>query len=266
MKHLFQSWQAFSTDCRAASHILLLADYDGTLATIVGRPEDAVLSANVRQKLKDLARKSETSVGVISGRSIEELRSMVGIEGIYYSGNHGLEIDGPGLSFVSPGAEATRPIIAGLAHELAVAMKGIAGVIIQDKGFSLSVHYRLVKPEDVDAVTSAVQRVTAPHVDRGEIRAYAMKKLWEIRPPIDWDKGNAVEVIARELKKIIKQERLLIIYLGDDTTDEDAFSVVRRPDGWSIFVGEENQTSTADYFLNSTAEVEEFLARLSELK
>ncbi len=266
MKHLFQSWQAFSADCRAASHILLLADYDGTLATIVGRPEDAVLSASVRQKLKDLARKSETSVGVISGRSIEELRSMVDIKGIYYSGNHGLEIDGPGLSFVSPGAEATRPIIAGLARELAVALKGIAGVIIQDKGFSLSVHYRLVKPEDVDAVTSAVQRVTALHVDRGEIRVYAMKKLWEIRPPIDWDKGNAVEVIARELKTTLKQERLLTIYLGDDTTDEDAFRIVCPPDGWSIFVGEENRTSTAEYFLNSTAEVETFLARLSELK
>ena len=266
MKHLVQSWQAFAAACRAASHILLLADYDGTLATIVGHPADAVLSPRVRDRLSMLAKKPTYSVGVISGRSIEELKAIVDIKGIYYSGNHGLEIDGPGLSFVSPGAEATRPVIAGLARELAVAMKGITGVIIQDKGFSLSVHYRLVKPEDVDAVTSAVQRVTAPHVDKGEIRVYAMKKLWEIRPPIDWDKGNAVEVIARELKTTLKQERLLTIYLGDDTTDEDAFRIVCPPDGWSIFVGEENRTSTAEYFLNSTAEVEEFLARLSELK
>jgi trehalose-phosphatase len=266
VKHLFQSWQAFSADCRAASHILLLADYDGTLATIVGRPADAVLSAGVRDRLSILAKKPTYSMGVISGRSIEELKALVGIKGIYYSGNHGLEIEGPGFSFVRPEAEAARPVIAGLARELAVALKGIARVIIQDKGFSLSVHYRLVKPEEIDAVTSAVQRVTAPHVNRGEIRVYAMKKLWEIRPPIDWDKGNAVEVIARELKTILKQERLLTIYLGDDTTDEDAFRVVRPPDGWSIFVGEKNQTSAADYFLNSTAEVEEFLTRLSELK
>lgn len=266
MKHLFQSWQAFAADCRAVSHILLLADYDGTLATIVGRPADAVLSASVRQKLKVLAQKTAFSVGVISGRSIEELRSMVGIKGIYYSGNHGLEIEGPGLSFISPGAEAVRPVIAGLACELAVALKGITGVIIQEKGLSLSVHYRLAKPGDEDIVTKAVKRVIAPHVDRGEIRVYAMKKLWEIRPPIDWDKGNAVEVIARELKTILKQEKLLTIYLGDDTTDEDAFRVVRPPHGWSIFVGEENQASAAEYFLNSTAEVEEFLTRLSELK
>jgi trehalose 6-phosphate phosphatase len=266
VKHLVQSWQAFAAACRTASHILLLADYDGTLATIVGRPADAVLSPGVRDRLSMLAKKPTYSVGVISGRSIEELKALVGIEGIYYSGNHGLEIEGPGFSFVSPEARAARPVIAGLARELAVALTGIARVIIQDKGLSLSVHYRLVKPEDADAVTSAVQRITAPHVDRGEIRVYAMKKLWEIRPPIDWDKGKAVEVIARELKTIIKLERLLTIYLGDDTTDEDAFRVVRPPDGWSIFVGEENRTSNADYFLNSTAEVEEFLVRLSELK
>ena len=266
MKHLFQSWQAFSAACRTASHILLLADYDGTLATIVGRPADAVLSASVRQKLKDLARKSEISVGVISGRSIEELKALVDIKGIYYSGNHGLEIEGPGLRYLHPQAGAARPVITGLAHELAAALEGIAGVIIQHKGLSLSVHYRLVKPEEVDAVTGAVQRVIAPHVDRGEIRAYAMKKLWEIRPPINWDKGKAVEAIARELKSILKLERLLTIYLGDDTTDEDAFRVLRPQDGWSIFVGEENQASAAEYFLNSTAEVEEFLTRLSELK
>ena len=265
MKHLFQSWQAFTADCRSASHILLLADYDGTLAKIVGRPEDAVLSTGVRQKLITLARKSKISTGVISGRRIAELKSLVAIEGIYYAGNHGMEIEGPGLSFICPGAEAARPVIAGLARELAVALKGIAGVIVQEKGFSLSVHYRLA-PDKEDIVTSAVKRITAPHVDKGEIRVYAMKKVWEIRPPIDWDKGKAVVFIGRQIMARLNLSRLLTIYLGDDTTDEDAFRVVRPPAGWSIFVGEENRTSAADYFLNSTIEVETFLTRLLELE
>jgi len=265
VKHLFQSWQAFTADCRSASHILLLADYDGTLAKIVGRPEDAVLSTGVRQKLITLARKSKISTGVISGRRIAELKSLVAIEGIYYAGNHGMEIEGPGLSFICPGAEAARPVIAGLARELAVALKGIAGVIVQEKGFSLSVHYRLA-PDKEDIVTSAVKRITAPHVDKGEIRVYAMKKVWEIRPPIDWDKGKAVVFIGRQIMARLNLSRLLTIYLGDDTTDEDAFRVVRPPAGWSIFVGEENRTSAADYFLNSTIEVETFLTRLLELE
>lgn len=266
MKHLFQSWRAFTAACQAASHILLLADYDGTLAKIVGRPEDAVLSTAVRQILIKLSRKSNISTGVISGRRIADLKSLVAIEGIYYAGNHGMEIEGPGLNFVSPGAEAARPVIAGLAREFGTALKSIAGVIIQEKGFSLSVHYRLTRPEDEGTVTAAVQRVTAPHVKRGEIKVYGMKKVWEVRPPIDWDKGRAADFIGGQIRARLNLSGLLTIYLGDDTTDEDAFRVVRPPNGWSIFVGEANRASAADYFLNSTAEVETFLARLLELE
>lgn len=266
MKHLFKAWQDFLADFRAASHILLLADYDGTLAAIVGRPEDAVLSASVRQKLQALARKSRTSVGVISGRQLAELKSLVGIEGIYYSGNHGLEIEGPGLKYINPQAEEACPTMQDLAAQLTPALRNIEGVIIQDKGLSVSVHYRLAKPEKEDAVTSAVKRITAPHVDKGEIRVYPMKKVWEIRPPVNWDKGKAVEFIGHEIKANLKLSRLLTVYPGDDTTDEDAFKVLHRPEGWSVFVGQENASSAAEYFLNSVAEVEEFLSRLLELR
>lgn len=246
--------------------MLLLADYDGTLAAIVGRPEDAVLSPSVRQKLWALAGKSKISVGVISGRSIDELKSLVAIEGIYYSGNHGLEIEGPGLKYVHPQAEAARATMQELAAQLAPALENIDGVIIQEKGLTLGVHYRLVKPEKEDAVAGTVKRITAPHVDKGEIRVYPMKKVWEVRPPVDWHKGKAVECISREIKSLLKLERVLTIYLGDDTTDEDVFKVLRRPEGWSVFIGQEDPSSAAGYFLNSVAEVEEFLSRLLKMR
>ena len=107
MQHLFQAWGSFASDIRVAYHTILLSDYDGTLTPIVGDPKDAILSPEVREKLRALSQKPTTSVGIISGRSISELKSMVAIEGIYYAGNHGLEIEGPGLNFISQPAELT---------------------------------------------------------------------------------------------------------------------------------------------------------------
>jgi trehalose 6-phosphate phosphatase len=266
VEHLFKVWPDFLADCREASHIMLLSDYDGTLTPIVGRPEEAVLSAGVRRKLTDLARKPAYSVGVISGRNLPELRAMVDIDGIYYAGNHGLEIEGPGISYVTPAAGTARPMMKELAGQLAAEMANIGGVIIQDKGLSVSVHYRLVAKGEARTVTDIVHRLTTVPCNEGKIRVFSGKKVWEIRPPVHWDKGRAVETIGGEIKKSLRLERLLTVFLGDDITDEDAFRVVRRPDGWGIYVGVATASSAAGYYLTSTAEVETFLARLAALK
>ena len=191
---------------------------------------------------------------------------MVGVEGIYYAGNHGFEIEGPGLRFTNPAARTARATIKDLASQLAAALDSITGVIIEDKGLSLSVHYRLVKEGEENVVAETFKRATSPLLSEGKIRVTSGKKVWEARPPIDWHKGKAVETVRDKIKVLLKLGQLLTIYLGDDSTDEDAFKVMHRPEGWSIFVGEENSSSSADYFLNSTTEVEEFLFRLIELK
>jgi trehalose 6-phosphate phosphatase len=266
VKHLFQSWPAFAADCKSAPYILFLSDYDGTLTPIVSRPEDALLSSRVRDKLSALAQKSDISVGIITGRSLSEIKSMVAIEDIYYSGNHGLEIEGPGLSYISPLAETARTTMKDLALIFTRELAGIDGVIVQEKGLSLSVHYRLVKAAEEGIVAETFRRVTGPLLDEGKIKVFAGKKVWEVKPPIDWHKGKAVEAITREIKALLKLESLLTMYLGDDTTDEDAFKTLHRPAGWSVFVGEETSSSAADYYLNSAAEVEELLSRLLKLK
>ncbi len=266
MQYLFREWQTLSAEIRVAPHLLLLSDYDGTLTPIVGRPIEAILSPDVREKLCDLAQKPTVTVGIISGRSMAELKFMVSIEGIYYAGNHGLEIEGPGISFISQPAETARATIADLARQLSAALNSIDGVIVEDKGLSLSVHYRLVKKEAEKQVADTFQRITSPLLSQKKIRITSGKKVWEVRPPIDWHKGKAVEAIIREIKALLNLEQVLTVYLGDDTTDEDAFRVAHRPDGWSVFVGGENDSSDADYFLNSTNEVESLLSRLVEVR
>jgi len=266
VQHLFQIWESFSSEARDASHIVLLSDYDGTLTPIVGRPDEAILSPVVREKLVALAQKPTFSVGIISGRSLSEVKALVGVEGIYYAGNHGLEIEGPGIKFINPAAQAAQATIKDLAQCSSAKLGSIEGVIVEDKGLSLSIHYRLVKKSEEKVVAGIFRQITSPWLHDGKIRVTSGKKVWEIRPPIDWHKGKAVETIIREMKAVLGTEQWLAIYLGDDTTDEDAFRVIHRPQGWSIFVGEENPSSNADYFLNSTSEVTTFLSRLLELK
>ena len=266
MQHLFQSWESFSSDIRVASHILLLSDYDGTLTPIVSRPDEAVLPLEVRETLCALAKKPTFSVGIISGRSLSEVKALVGIQGIYYAGNHGLEIEGPGLKFINPAAKAAQTEIKDLARQFSAKLSSIEGVIVEDKGLSLSIHYRLVKESEEDIVAEIFHQISSPWLQEGKVKVTSGKKVWEVRPPIDWHKGKVVKTIMNEIRVFLRCEQLLTIYLGDDTTDEDAFMVIHRPEGWSIFVGGENPSSNADYFLNSTSEVEDFLSRLLELK
>ncbi|MFA5308323.1 MAG: trehalose-phosphatase [Dehalococcoidales bacterium] len=267
MKHLFKKWANFAADRRAASHLLLLADYDGTLTPIVGKPADAVLSSSVKDKLQTLAARSDVSLGVISGRELAEIASLVGIKGIYYAGNHGLEMEGPGLEYTGPAKSIFIGVaMAEMAAKIAAALADVPGIIIQDKGLSLSVHYRLAPESEEARIAGVVRQVAEGWVKSRKIQIFGMKKVWEIRPLLDWDKGKAVQSIQSEIIRKLKPDRLLTVFLGDDTTDEDAFKVLRRPSGWSVFVGEGDKTSAAAYYLVSPAEVEEFLSRLIEMK
>lgn len=242
---------------------MLLSDYDGTLTPIVLRPEEAVLSPEVKATLTVMAKKPTFSVGIISGRSLPEIMSLVAIEGIYYAGNHGFEIEGPGLKFLHPAAQAARVEIRELVRQLLDRLGDIKGVIVEDKVFSLSVHYRLVSADEESKVAEMFRVITSLPKQEEKIRITSGKKVWEVRPPVDWHKGKAVETIK---DAIPGSDGALVIYLGDDRTDEDAFSVVHRLQGWGIFVGAGTESSRAGYYLESTAEVVEFLARLLAMK
>lgn len=265
MQYLFHLWDKISTTLSSASLVLLLSDYDGTLTPIVDRPEDAVLSDQVRGYLSIIMQKLNFSVGIISGRQLSELKQLVDISSVYYAGNHGLEIEGPELTYIDPIAQETRTILSAVINQLNEKLATISGVIVEDKGLSMSLHYRLVNEGMTRQVEQIFNQITDPLIRDNKIKITSGKKVWEIRPPVNWHKGKAVELITRKMAALNNQQPDVVIYLGDDTTDEDAFSMVNSLGGWSIYIGPVRSSSQAIYQLISPGEVADFLSRLAGL-
>jgi trehalose 6-phosphate phosphatase len=262
MQYLFDVWGKVAYRLKAANHVLLLSDFDGTLTPIVDRPELAVLPQDIKKLLRKLAKDSRYTVGIISGRALVDLKSKVDLEGIIYAGNHGLEIEGFGSSFLEPIAEEMRPFLQMLNQALAATLRGITGAFVEDKGLTVSVHYRLVDDAEEGRVKDTFRKITDPLHVTGKIRITQGKKVYEIRPPVNWDKGKAVAWFIAKSKEVKGGGGALPIYLGDDLTDEDGFKVIERNGGISIFVGEESLQSVARYFLKSPEEVARFLKML----
>ena len=266
MEHLFSIWPEVARRLKAARHVLLLSDYDGTLTPIVDRPELADLPAGTRQLLRALAHRHRFTVGIISGRALSDLKQRVGIGSIVYAGNHGLEIEGPGISFINPLAEEMKPVLRVIHQALSKALATMRGALVEDKGLSLSVHYRLVEEEEVEEAKTVFERILRmPHLS-GKVKITSGKKVHEVRPAVDWDKGKAIKLLMKRYGKGGRRSGLLPVYLGDDLTDEDGFGAIERHgDGLTVFVGGESDSTTARYFLRSPDEVERFLSMLLDL-
>ncbi len=243
----------------AAMHgkrIAVFLDYDGTVTPIVDRPQDAVLSDAARTAIEALT--EVASVAFISGRAKEEVRAFVGLENVVYAGSHGFDIEGPGgLSFVQEDGARIRPLIGEAAAYLKQEIGSIPGVLVEDKSFAIAVHFRLVAEADFPAVEKAVDEVAARYP---ELRKTGGKKVFELRPVIDWHKGKAVAYLMETLG--LDGPDVLTFYLGDDVTDQDAFNTLRGR-GIGILVSEEPQPTTATFRVRNTDDVRIFLECLT---
>ena len=267
MKDLPSEWADVSNTIVSADHVFLLFDFDGTLAPIVSRPDLARLPKRTKSLLETLAQTQHYSIGIISGRALDDIKARIAISGIIYAANHGLEIDGPGLYFANPLAREHRPILDQIHQRLLHALGPVKGTLVEHKGLTLSVHYRLVDSDRAGEVKSILEAVLQEPSTRDRVRIIEGKKIYDVRPLVDWDKGQAILFLLDSYSKG-KQERPepLPIFLGDDTVDEDGFRAVNQRNGISIFVGEDYYSSAAHYFLRSPKEVEEFLSRLVNMR
>jgi trehalose-phosphatase len=187
---------------------------------------------------------------------------MAGINGIIYAGNHGLEIEGPGIGLVNPLAEEMRPVFRLINQVLNKALAPIKGVHVEDKGLTVSVHYRMVEEGKSEEVRNIFEKVIATARSLGKVRITSGKKVYEVRPAVDWDKGKAIALLIDRYGRTKTKKELLPIFLGDDQTDEDGFKVIESHGGISILVGEDTAGSAARYYLKSPSEVDEFLSLL----
>ncbi|MFH1846317.1 MAG: trehalose-phosphatase [Candidatus Omnitrophota bacterium] len=262
MKHLLKQWKKIEKDIKN-KHIYLFLDFDGTLVPIRRHPDSVRLSVSMKSVLEKLAARKDISIAVISGRKLCDVERRVKIENIIYTGNHGLEIKGEKNKKAIKRILEAKNSINKIAEILKKELQSLKGIFVENKGITLSVHYRMAD-KDVEEKAFSIFQETIERCkkhDKEKIRVTRGKKVWEVRPLIDWDKGKIVRFLLDKKKKFLKAP-IKFFYIGDDRTDEDAFSYVRKR-GYAVKVARQKGIKTlADYYLRGTAEVRELLSRL----
>ncbi|KAK4262632.1 hypothetical protein QN277_028170 [Acacia crassicarpa] len=261
--------------------IALFLDYDGTLSPIVDDPDSAFMSEAMRATVRDVAKYFPTAI--ISGRSRDQIIELVKLRHLYYAGSHGMDIIGPACEALfgnhpncvkstdHQGKEITvfqpakefLPMIDEVFRTLVEITKDIKGAKVENHKFCASVHYRNV--DESDWITVG-QRVHDMLKNYPRLRSTHGRKVLEVRPVIDWNKGKAVEFLLESLG-LTEREDVIAIYIGDDKTDEDAFKVLRENKrGYGIVVSSVRKESNAFYSLRDPSDVMKFLQLLLNCK
>ena len=240
--------------------MLLALDFDGTLAPIVPVPDEATLLPGARAAIGRLLERDDMLVAIVSGRALADARNRVGFDSIYYAGNHGLEIEGPDVERIHPEAVATVEVVAGCRKALEQEFRNEPEVLVEDKHLSLSVHFRLVRDEAREQdIRARVERCCG---GRDRLRLMDGKKVVEVRPRVEWDKGRATTFLVDTL--LGDNRTAPVIYIGDDRTDEDAFAALRGRGEGVLVAKELSDESAATAFVRSPDEVVELLDALAE--
>jgi trehalose-phosphatase len=252
------AWPALSRELAGRRPALFL-DYDGTLTPIVDRPDLAILSDEMRATLRRVAAVWPTLI--VSGRARDDVSALVGVDSLSYAASHGFDVAGPAGSHLRLEVDPEIvPAISAAAAAVRDGVAGIPGVLVEDKKFAVAVHYRLTPPDRVAEVERIVDAVVAPEP---RIRKTHGKMVFELRPARAWDKGRAVLWLMEALE--LDTADVVPLFIGDDTTDEDAFRALEDR-GIGIAVTELPRPTAARYSLQTVEEVGWLLQRLCEYR
>ncbi|EOY24416.1 hypothetical protein QUC31_008740 [Theobroma cacao] len=275
-----KSFEQISKNAKSKK-IAVFLDYDGVLSPIVDDPDRAFMSDAMRSAVRNVAKHFPTAI--ISGRSRDKVYELVGLTELYYAGSHGMDIMGPvshtesddhpncirstdqqgkEVNLFQPAREFI-PMIDEVFKTLVENTKDIKGAKVENHKFCASVHYRNVEEKNWPTIAQCVHDILK---DYPRLRLTHGRKVLEIRPVIDWNKGKAVEFLLEALG-LSGRDDVLPIYIGDDRTDEDAFKVLREGSrGYGILVSSVPKESKAFYSVRDPSEVKKFLKALVRCK
>lgn len=237
--------------------LLLCLDYDGTLSEITEVPAEARPAPLIRSSLERLVRhRSRIEIAIISGRELDTLHELLGIErSIWLIGTHGLEMsDYSGRRQLVPGAQDFAKDVERLRRWMKQEIKQTSRLVVEEKRLALALHYRSAEPAAATVARDALSGFVSRECPRLKILSGNM--VDEILPRNIGGKGFAV----RWMQNSMAQRADSIAYLGDDTTDEDAFFELRA-DGVTIFVGPMRR-SWAQYHIAGPSAVAALLQEL----
>ena len=207
-------------------------DYDGVLTPIVDRPEDAVMTDAMRTVVRELA--TRCPVCVVSGRDRAVVTDLMGMDDLVVAGSHGFDIHDPATGTITHDASSGfEDLVAAVTAEVRERAAAIEGTLVEPKHASVALHYRAVAEAEHGRVRALVDEILAEHPD--ELRVTPGKFVHEIQPRIDWNKGKAVAHLLGVLG--LEGDDVVPIYLGDDVTDEDAFTALDERGGGRRGVG-----------------------------
>ncbi len=244
--------------------ILLFLDFDGTLAAVVDHYKKATILKESEMILKKIIQDPECLVSIVSGRALADVKKRVGLKNIVYSGNHGLEVQGPGIKYTLFTKVGIKELIRNIKSHLIKNVGKISGVLIEDKKLTLSVHYRKVKQADLAVLEKLFWGSVDGYLKNRDIRVNVGKKVFEINPNVKWDKGKVILWLIDDFQRKNSGQKMFSVFIGDDETDETAFKALKRR-GLCIRVGE-SKMSAAPYFLKDIKQVTRFLKTVVDVK
>ncbi len=209
--------------------LVVILDYDGTLTPLVSSPGAAVLAPSVRATLARLAASERARLAILSGRGLADLRARVALDGVVYGGCHGLEIAGRRLRF---------------RH-------------LECKGLAVSLHYRRVRPSRRRAVREIAEQVLRRRPDLALVAGHL---VFDFLPRVGWDKGTAARWMVSRMVPTLPARRNVIVYAGDDASDEMAFAALR---GRALTIHVGARPTAAEYRVRGVREVQTLLNRMA---